>query len=108
MATRSDDWKIEFEHLLADLPPDTVKLVMDGDVEICPCCHQMSAYSWDEANAYDEFPDGNTPPFWKPERGKIAHISTCSGYEWQCGHCHSNIVEADSPINHPCYTHADD
>ena len=65
------------------------KRIESGDIEVCPSCGKMSAY-------YLGYVD---------KRHGIAHISTASCFEWQCGHCHAYIVEKDSPINAECYTH---
>lgn len=68
-------------------------LIQTGDIEECPVCLRLSAYSW---SLCDE------------ETGKengIAHIPTTSGFEWECGHCHSHLVPKDSPILAEVYTH---
>jgi hypothetical protein len=109
MATRSQEWIDEHAIMLEGKSPEDMSLILDGSVEICPACMELSAYAFQDTTAYDEFPDGNpTEPFWKPKLGTIAHIAVCSGFEWQCGHCGVHVVPANSPINHPCYTHEDE
>lgn len=105
---RSDDWMDVLGHL-ADALPDNVKAkVLDGTLEICPCCEEVSAYAWGETTAYAAL--GNLiPGGFQPAKGTIAHIGTCSGLgEWECGHCRTHLVEVDSVLNSPCYTHEDD
>jgi len=65
------------------------KRIERGDIEVCPACGKMSAYYWGYVNKLHD----------------IAHISTASCFEWQCGHCHAYVTEKDSPINAECYTH---
>lgn len=78
-----------FPRALINWPKRISKLIKSGDIEICPACGRMSAY-------YTGYVD---------KRHDIAHISTATCFEWQCGHCHASIVEKDSPINAECYTH---
>ena len=87
---------------------DVQDLIEDGSIETCPCCGELSAYAWQDADAYDEFEDGIIPGGFTPEPGTVAHIGTASGFEWECGHCGAHLVAEDSPINHPCYTHSED
>jgi hypothetical protein len=95
-------------HLTDSLTVNVKEKVMDGTLEICPCCEQLSAYAWRETNAYDGL-GSIIPGGFKPAKGTIAHIGTSSGLgEWQCGHCHKHLVEADSVLNSPCYTHSED
>jgi hypothetical protein len=108
MSKRSEEWMDEFGDLLEGVDDETKALVLDGSIEICPACHEMSAHSWNDANGYEEFTDGITPGGFKPEKGKIAHIGTASCFEWECGHCGAHCVKRDSPINHPAYTHRDE
>jgi len=63
-----------------------------GYVNECPACGKLSAHAWEDVD----------------EEAGIAHIPTASCWEWQCGHCGAHLVQADSPINHPAYTHAAD
>lgn len=105
---RSEEWMAEFGDQLPN-DPDTLLLVLDGSIEICPCCGGLSAYCWDDCTGYDEFEDGIIPGGFVPAKDMIAHIGTASGLgEWECGHCKRMLVDADSPLNHPCYTHEDD
>lgn len=67
-------------------------LLNDESGHICPNCLGLSVHCWDDVD----------------EANGIAHIPTASCWEWQCGHCKAHLVERDSPINHPCYTHEED
>jgi len=73
--------------------------------EICPQCSGVSAYCWDDVSE-DAYEDDSLP--YNPKQGTIAHIPTAGCWEWQCGHCQAHLIEKDSPINHPCYTHEED
>lgn len=95
---RDSLWLEEFAHLLPN-DEETKSLVLDGSIEICPCCSELSAYSWDDATSTDDY---------MPASGTIAHIGVCSGSEWQCGHCGVHLMDRDSPLNHPAFTHEDD
>ena len=108
MSKRSDDWMEEFGHIVEDLDDDVQEMVLKGEIEICPCCNELSAYCWNDTTSYDDL--GNIiPGGFEPEKGTIAHIGTCSGLgEWECGHCKRHIVERDSVLNSPCYTHSED
>lgn len=88
-------WYVESEGDLTE-PFDTkevatnvANLLNQGYAELCPVCSGVSVYSWDDAD----------------EENGIMHIPVCSGEEWQCGHCNSHLVEADSLILQECYTH---
>ena len=106
---RNAEWHGQFDHILETIEDAGTKgLILDGSIEICPVCDELSAYSWQEANAYEQFTDGIIPGGFKPEKGKIAHIGTASSFEWECGHCKRSFTERDSPINHPAYTHEED
>ena len=102
--SRSQEWLDEFGNLLPT-DDETRALVLDGSIEICPVCWGLSAYAWQDSDAYDQFEDGIIPGDFRPAPGSIAHIGTAGGSEWQCGHCGAHCVDADSPINHPAYTH---
>lgn len=104
---RSPEWMEELGPGLDELPEDTRLLVENGSIEICPICHELSAYSWYESDAYDECGD-IIPGGFKPKPGTIAHIGTASGDEWECGHCKARLMDANSPLNHPAYTHSED
>lgn len=65
------------------------KRIEKSDIEVCSACGKMSAYYWGYVDRLHN----------------IAHIPTTSCFEWECGHCHSHIVEENSPINAECYTH---
>lgn len=84
---------------------DVEHLLASGDIVCCPVCGELSAFSWQDTTAY---PEGE--PIhrgMKLEPGTIAHVGACSCWEWECGHCGAHLVEVDSTINHPAYTHAD-
>jgi hypothetical protein len=110
MYPRSADWLEVFSGDVERIENDEMKsLVMEGQIEICPCCGELSAYAWDNTNAYDFFTDGIIPGGFIPASGSVAHIGCCSGMgEWECGHCGSHLVEQDSLLLAECYTHVDD
>ena len=54
MAARSDEWLDCFAALLPECE-DTRALILDGSIEVCPCCWELSAYAWQDVNAYDAF-----------------------------------------------------
>lgn len=68
---------------------ETISLIRDGSIEICPSCLCLSTYAWEDV---DE------------EKG-INHIPSSSCWEWQCGHCLTTWCDHDSPILAECYTH---
>lgn len=108
MTKRSQEWLAEFGDIAEEQSEYVRLLILDGSIEICPVCLELSAYAFQDTTAYDKFPNGNCPPSYKPAKDSIALISVASGDEWECGHCGSHIMEANSPINHPAYTHEDD
>jgi len=63
---------------------------------ICPECGTVNAWSWDDAE--------------RATAKLKVEVTCCSGSAFDniCGHCHSNIVEPNSPILAPCYTHEED
>lgn len=78
-------------------PPAEKQAVIDqllekGHIETCLVCDKLSAYAWCDTD----------------EDLGVAHIGTASCWEWECGHCRAHHVEADSPLLHPAYTHAED
>lgn len=102
MGQRSQEWLAEFGHIAEEQSEDVKLLILDGSIEVCPVCLELSAYAFQDTTAYDEDEDA------EPSEGTIALVGASSGYEWTCGHCKSHVAEASSPINHPCYTHEDD
>lgn len=72
------DWKKRIKDLLAN-----------GSMEECPLCGYYSTYAFCDVNL----------------RHYIVKIGATSSFEWQCGHCHSDWMPQDSPINAECYTH---
>jgi hypothetical protein len=64
-------------------------LIRKGDIEVCPVCEGLSAYSHLDVD----------------EEHGINHIGATSCFEWECGHCHRSFADADSPIMAECYTH---
>jgi len=95
MGQRSDDWLSEYGDLIRRNGFEVRRLILSGFIEICPGCRELSAYAWDDCDDYDD----------KPSPGMVAHIGCCSGFEWRCGHCGTHWMDADSPLNHPAYTH---
>ena len=62
----------------------------------CMNCHEVNAWDWDDADYMNDR--------WKLN----VKVSHGSAFDNICGHCGADIVEADSPILHPCYTHSED
>lgn len=88
-------------------PAEIEELLGSGDIKECAGCGQLSAHAWELANAYrDEKGEGGS--YYEPKRGLVAHIGTASCWEFECGHCRANNVQADAPILADCYTHAGD
>ena len=81
--------------------PEVQALIDDGSIEECPVCGALSAYAYQDSNipGEDDY-DTNSPV--------VYMIGACSGYEWTCGKCGTSFTPADSPLNHPCYTHSED
>ena len=84
---------------------DIAALVDSGDIEECPGCGALNAYSWNYVN-HAPLADVDVEDRWT-EDDRIYHIPAASGFEWQCGNCGNSWTEEDSPINHPAYTHRD-
>lgn len=63
---------------------------------ICPVCGSVNAFNNEDASRFEQ------------KTGQVCFISTGSCFDNQCGNCHANIVEPDSPILAPCYTHKED
>ena len=105
--TRSDEWADAFAGDIEMIENEEIKsLVLDGSIEICPCCGELSAYAWENTDAYDVFTDGIIPGGFVPASGSVAHIGCSSGLgEWECGHCRRHLVEADSVLLSECFTH---
>jgi len=63
---------------------------------LCPVCDHVNAFSYEDA-------DRATARLHTP-------VAICTGscFDNICGHCKSNIVEPDSPILSPCYTHSEE
>lgn len=98
MSNRSAEWFDEFELVLDTLTDDAKELVLDGAVEVCPVCRELSAYAWQDATAYD---DEDTHTYGMRLRsGTIGHIGTSSCWEFECAHCQAHCVDAASPMNH--------
>ena len=105
---RTDEWLSEFSFDMENLDESTKENVLKGSIEICLCCRELSAYAWQDTTSYDDLGD-IIPGGFKPAPDTIAHISSCSGLgEWQCGHCGKHLVEANSPLLAPCWTHSED
>jgi hypothetical protein len=77
------------------------KLIASGDIVECAACEELSAYSFDNVTPRGHYFRG----CW--DKGEIAHVGACSSFEWECGHCGANNVDADAPILAECYTHTE-
>ena len=73
-------------------PRVIARLEARGHIERCLVCDGLSAYAWCDVD----------------ESLGVAFIGAASCWEWECGHCRAHHVQADSPILHPAYTHAED
>ena len=105
---RTEDWVQQNWFDLQAAPLKIRDKLMSGEIEICPCCNEKSAYAWQNTTSYEGL-GSIIPGGFKPKSGTIAHIGVSSGLgEWQCGHCKEHMVELDSPLLSPCYTHAED
>ena len=71
--------------------------------EECPACGAISAYAWSDVNYAPRAGIDKG----LPESERIYHIGAASGFEWECGGCGRSWTPVDSPLNHPCYTHAE-
>lgn len=97
MATLGTTTGIDLHRCLNTVPASqraafAADLEEGGKLLRCERCDGLNAHAWGDCD----------------EALGIAHIPVASCWEWQCGHCGTHWVEADSPINHPAYTHADD
>lgn len=65
---------------------------------VCPVCEEVNAWAWEDAERFTK------------RTGKPCHVSTGSCFDDICGNrnCRAQIVEPDSPILAPCYTHSED
>jgi phage terminase large subunit GpA-like protein len=63
---------------------------------VCPECGQVNAFNWDDAE--------------RAIRLLKKEVKVCHGscFDNICGGCGANIVQPDSPILAPCYTHSED
>lgn len=73
---------------------------------ICGHCGALNAHCWDDCNMDPN--TGKRDADCLEDAADVYHIPVASGWEWQCGKCKTHWVEADSPLNHSCYTHEDD
>ena len=80
------------------------KLVDSEYAEECPACGAISAYAWEDVN-YCPLADVDEE---LPADERTYHLGAASCFEWQCGSCGRSWAPVDSPINAPCYTHAED
>jgi hypothetical protein len=78
---------------------DIEALVESGDIECCAACQEYSAYSWTYVTPKEHHVRLGY------DKGDIAHIGACSGFEWECGHCGAHNVPEDSPLLDEVYTH---
>jgi hypothetical protein len=86
--------RITKDHMPWDYPVG--KKLRGGYLWICPECGAVNACNYEDA-----------------ERAQLklkvkVYVSTGSCFDNICGHCHANIVQPDSPILAPCYTHSED
>ena len=63
---------------------------------VCPECGTINAWSHDDAERAS-----------KKLKCRVV-VSHGSAFDNVCGRCAADIVEPDSPIRAPCYTHEDD
>jgi hypothetical protein len=105
-----DDDEYEEPPMFDDDDFDIQEKIESGDIEECPGCGAYNAYSWDLSNMDpNKRPDARDPESDLADiEEDIYHIGAASGYEWECGKCHTHWMEADSPLNHPAYTHSED
>ena len=68
------------------------RLIITGDVEVCPACNTLSAYCYDDAD------EESKPP--------VYHIPACSCFDWQCGKCGATLADANSAALAEVYTHS--
>lgn len=106
MSKRTAEWMEEFWHVLSTVDGEVKELILDGSIEVCPVCGELSAYCWADTTAYDD--DQPIHVGMRLERGTIGHIGTSSCWEWGCPHCGADCTDASSPLNHPAYNHSDD
>ena len=62
----------------------------------CPVCGTLNCWNDNDAQKVQK------------RTGRKVVICYGSYFDNVCGHCHSNIVEPDSPILASCYTHSED
>lgn len=65
---------------------------------ICPECGQINAWNYEDAIRASA----------RVKRDVAVSFGSC--FDNVCGNrnCGANIVNSESPINHPCYTHSED
>ena len=80
---------MKFIRALINWPKRIKALLDDGSLEKCPSCYGLSAYAYQDVNALHG----------------IAKIGATSSFEWQCGHCRTYWMDANSPLNCEAYTH---
>ena len=63
---------------------------------LCPQCETINAWNWEDAE--------------RASKRLGVKVEVCSGscFDNICGHCGADIVNQDSPILAPCYTHSED
>ena len=78
---------------------DIEALMESGAIVECARCSELSAYAWRYV--------AEKPSYYRGcyDKGEVAHVGACSGFEWECGHCGANNVPHDSPLLHELYTH---
>jgi len=104
-------------HITKDhLPWETGNLpTIGGNLWICPECGAINAYNHEDAERALRKIE-RVGPRWHPVPHAFSggfrkvEVVVCSGscFDNICGSCHSNIVQPNSPILAPCYTHSED
>lgn len=74
-------------------------LLESGDLVQCAACGEISSHSWTHVTEKETYYRLDFKP------GEIANIGASSCFEWECGHCGANNVDADAPILAEVYTH---
>jgi len=72
---------------------------------VCIDCGGINAWNYGDAERAAARLKGFTKPKGSRAESSVA-VAHGSCFDNVCGHCGADNVKADSPINHPCYTHA--
>lgn len=84
-------WVMRKSHL----PWETGKLIIGGNLWVCPECGAINAWNPEDAERASK----------KLKRPVVSCTGSC--FDNICGGCHADIVKPDSPILAPCYTHSE-